>query len=166
MYHTIQEFLDEWRHEAQNTTAVFANLTDDALGQRVTAEGRSIRTLAWHITVSVGEMMTRVGFSIEGPSEHFPEPETAEQIRQAYASAVASLDARVRENWNDESLEIEHDMYGEMWTNATTLRVLVMHEAHHRAQLTVLMRQAGLKVPGIYGPSREDWSSYGMEPHV
>ncbi|MBE0644676.1 MAG: hypothetical protein IH600_11400 [Bacteroidetes bacterium] len=33
------------------------------------------------------------------------------------------------------------------------------------AQLTVLMRQAGLLVPGIYGPSREEWSTYGLPPH-
>jgi hypothetical protein len=25
-----------------------------------------------------------------------------------------------------------------------------------------LMRQAGLKVPGVYGPSREEWSQFGM----
>jgi len=24
------------------------------------------------------------------------------------------------------------------------------------------MRQAGLKVPGIYGPSKEEWETYGM----
>ncbi|MBI2416475.1 MAG: hypothetical protein HYV28_00920 [Ignavibacteriales bacterium] len=28
--------------------------------------------------------------------------------------------------------------------------------------MTVLMRQAGLKVPGAYGPSREEWAAYGM----
>jgi hypothetical protein len=27
--------------------------------------------------------------------------------------------------------------------------------------MTVLMRQAGLKVPGIYGPAKEEWSIYG-----
>jgi hypothetical protein len=30
--------------------------------------------------------------------------------------------------------------------------------------MTVLMRQAGLKVPGVYGPSREEWSQFGMQP--
>jgi len=25
-----------------------------------------------------------------------------------------------------------------------------------------LMRQAGLKVPGIYGPSKEEWALMGM----
>ena len=41
---------------------------------------------------------------------------------------------------------------------------LVRHQAHHRAQMTVLMRQAGLAVPGIYGPAREEWAAMGMEP--
>ncbi len=29
--------------------------------------------------------------------------------------------------------------------------------------MTVLMRQAGLTVPGIYGPSKEEWANLGME---
>ena len=36
-------------------------------------------------------------------------------------------------------------------------RLLIQHQAHHRGQLTVLMRQADLKVPGVYGPSKEEW---------
>jgi len=27
------------------------------------------------------------------------------------------------------------------------------------------MRQAGLKVPGIYGPAREEWAQYGLPQH-
>ena len=45
-----------------------------------------------------------------------------------------------------------------------TLQVLVVHQAHHRGQMTVLMRQAGLEVPGVYGPSRQEWAAYGMQP--
>jgi len=45
-----------------------------------------------------------------------------------------------------------------------SLQVLVVHQAHHRGQMTVLMRQAGLKVPGVYGPAREEWTAYGMQP--
>jgi hypothetical protein len=29
--------------------------------------------------------------------------------------------------------------------------------------MTVLMRQAGLKVPGVYGPAREEWAGMGMQ---
>lgn len=35
-------------------------------------------------------------------------------------------------------------------------------ETHHLGQMTVLMRQAGLNVPGVYGPSKEEWTAYGM----
>jgi uncharacterized damage-inducible protein DinB len=30
--------------------------------------------------------------------------------------------------------------------------------------MTVLMRQAGLPVPGLYGPSKEEWAAMGMSP--
>ena len=35
------------------------------------------------------------------------------------------------------------------------------HWSHHRGQMTVLMRQAGLRVPGVYGPAKEDWAAMG-----
>jgi uncharacterized damage-inducible protein DinB len=53
-------------------------------------------------------------------------------------------------------------MYGQTWARGETLQVLVVHQAHHRGQMTVLMRQAGLAVPGVYGPAREEWVGYGM----
>ena len=55
-------------------------------------------------------------------------------------------------------------MYGATWPRSFTLFVLIGHEIHHRGQMTVLMRQAGLKVPGIYGPSYEEWVNYKMQP--
>jgi uncharacterized damage-inducible protein DinB len=32
-----------------------------------------------------------------------------------------------------------------------------------RGQLTVLMRQADLKVPGVYGPSKEEWEAMNAQ---
>ena len=54
-------------------------------------------------------------------------------------------------------------MYGEKWMRGVTLRVVTEHEVHHRGQMTILMRQAGLKVPGLFGPAKEEWSEFGME---
>lgn len=28
--------------------------------------------------------------------------------------------------------------------------------------MTILMRQAGISVPGIYGPSKEEWAQFEM----
>jgi uncharacterized damage-inducible protein DinB len=30
--------------------------------------------------------------------------------------------------------------------------------------MTVLMREAGLDVPGVYGPARQEWAAFGMQP--
>ena len=56
-------------------------------------------------------------------------------------------------------------MYGEQWPRGTTLLALILHQTHHRAQMTVLMRQAGLAVPGLYGPAREEWAAMGLPAH-
>jgi uncharacterized damage-inducible protein DinB len=44
--------------------------------------------------------------------------------------------------------------------------MIIKHIIHHRGQMTVLMRQAGLKVPGVYGPAREEWEKIGLESSV
>ncbi|MGA2381636.1 MAG: DinB family protein [Spirochaetia bacterium] len=43
---------------------------------------------------------------------------------------------------------------GGRWTRAGVLASLVKHQIQHRAQMTVLMRQTGIRVPGVYGPAQ------------
>ena len=76
--------------------------------------------------------------------------------------AARSLADQVRANWTDATLLESDGMYGETWQRGMTALILVLHQAHHRGQMTVLMRQAGLKVPGVYGPAMEDWAVFGM----
>lgn len=42
---------------------------------------------------------------------------------------------------------------------------LIKHIIHHRGQATVLIRQAGLKVFGVYGSPKEDWIQLGIKNH-
>ena len=81
---------------------------------------------------------------------------SAAAIRDAYVQAAASLLEQVGLHWTDETLKVKDEMYGESWARGLTLQALVFHEIHHRGAMTVLMRQAGLVVPGIYGPNREE----------
>ena len=55
-------------------------------------------------------------------------------------------------------------MYGMNWTRGYALLAMTKHRAHHRGQMTVLMRQAELPVVGIYGPAREEWAAKGLPP--
>jgi uncharacterized damage-inducible protein DinB len=163
MYRTIQDFLSDWTQENTSTLNVYKNLTDVSLTQKVSSDGRSLGHLAWHIILTLGEMGGKAGLNVAAPHEDAPEPKSASAIAEAYEKAAASLFTELQQKWNDSMLAEEIAMYGEQWTRSATLNSIVKHQIHHRAQMTVLMRQAGLKVPGIYGPSREEWSQYGMQ---
>ena len=162
MYRRIEDFLRNWEYEAESTKKVLASLTDATLKQAVTNDHRTLGRLAWHITQTIPEMMNRTGLKVGGIDEHAPVPAKAADIAMAYAAASDSLATEIKAKWNDAALETEDEMYGEKWKRGITLTSLMMHQAHHRGQMTVLMRQAGLRVPGVYGPALEDWASYGQ----
>ncbi|MGB5105813.1 MAG: DinB family protein [Candidatus Zixiibacteriota bacterium] len=166
MIRTIADFENWWNNESGGTRKVLAALTDASLSQAVAKDHRTIGRMAWHIVQSMSEMPTRLGLKVDAPAENAPVPTRAAAIQQAYDRAAGSLLAEIKKNWNDATLLQEDDMYGSTWTRSFTLFVLIGHEIHHRGQMTVLMRQAGLKVPGIYGPSYDEWGNYGGQPPV
>jgi uncharacterized damage-inducible protein DinB len=163
MYRKIEDFERDWTYESATTLKVLRELTDAALEQRVTPQGRSAGRLAWHIAGTVPEMMGTAGLKgVDGPGEHDDVPANAADIAAAYQRAAGSVADAVRSQWSDDELGDQIPMYGQSWGKGQTLAVLILHQAHHRGQLTVLMRQAGLRVPGCYGPAAEEWASMGM----
>ncbi len=162
MYRKIEDFTRDWKYDIDVTSKLFGNLTDESLSQRITSEGRTLGYLAWHIVLTMVEMPGQVGLAIEGPAEDSPAPESAAEIVSTFVSVANALHAAVEANWTDETLLIEDAMYGETWKRGQTLLYLIFHQAHHRGQITVLMRQAGLPVNGIYGPAKEEWAAMGM----
>ncbi|NJD11838.1 MAG: hypothetical protein FIB01_15820 [Gemmatimonadetes bacterium] len=162
MFRKVDDFVREWQYEMDATLRLFRALTDESLEQRVAPEGRSVGRLAWHLTQSLPEMMNRTGLQVHGPAEAEPVPASAPAIASAYELAAGSMLEQIRTQWQDDTLLELREMYGEQWPNGVTLAALVKHQAHHRGQMTVLMRQAGLKVPGVYGPAREEWAQWHM----
>ena len=78
---SIADFSASWKYESESTAKVFGNLTDKSLNQKVTEEGRSLGFIAWHITQTIGEMMSKAGLSFEGFDENAPLPAEAEKIK-------------------------------------------------------------------------------------
>lgn len=161
MIRSIEDFVTVWNQEAANTLSLFGALSDAAMPQAVTSEHRDLGRLAWHITTTIREMMERTGLHVAGPEDGTPVPSSTAEIVRQYKESSDSL-VQALEAWTDADLETEDAMYGESWKRALTLQILLLHQTHHRGQMTVLMRQAGLKVPGMYGPAKEDWAKYGM----
>ena len=162
MFRRVEDFLAVWDYEAEATLKILGALTDASLVQRFHPNVRTLGRLAWHITQSIPEMGTRTGLKLAGPAEDEPIPASAAVIAERYREAAESLAREVRARWTDAELEVEDEMYGERWPRGRSLFVISGHQAHHRAQMMVLMRLAGLPVPGVYGPAREEWAQFGM----
>ena len=167
MFRKIEDFRKSWDYETQATLKLLDKIDDASLPQKVTADGRSLGFIAWHLVLTMGEMTGYTGLKVDAPAENTPVPAHAADIREAFGKAAQSLGAQVSQEWPDASLEDEVPMYGETWKRSQVLSSIILHQAHHRGQMTVLMRQAGLPVPGVYGPAREEWGAFGMpEPEV
>ncbi len=164
MYRRVDDFLTSWGECRAGTLRILEQLTDESLGRAVAAGHRTLGGLAWHLAASVAEMANRTGLELGSLDPEAPPPDAAAAIREAYAAVSQELADRLRERWTDADLERTDDMYGQQWPRGLTLAILERHEIHHRGQMTVLMRQAGLKVPGIFGPALEEWGAHGMEP--
>ena len=164
MYTSIAEFVADWQNESQATQKVFDALTDNSLNQKVYDSGRSLGKIAWHIVQTLPEMNSQAGLELNKEVMSQDVPTSSKTIADNYKQLAAQLIEEIQNKWTDNNLAEVIEVYGEQWTRAKVLDVLIRHEIHHRAQLTVLMRQAGLKVPGLYGPSLEEWVNYGAPP--
>jgi uncharacterized damage-inducible protein DinB len=163
MIRHVEDFVSTWKEQSEGTAKMMHALTDASLSQRVTADDRTLGRIAWHIVRSIPEMMSEAKQPLEGFDLEGPMPTSAGTIAEEYGSVARAVLEKVS-GWSDADLLVTDKMFGEEWKRGFTLQVLVHHEIHHRAQMTVLMRQAGLTVPGLLGPAREEWANYGMKP--
>lgn len=162
MYYKVQDFIKNWEYETEATLKILNNLTDQSLNQKVTEDGRSLGRLAWHLVTSISEMGALANLSIPNAEEKYTPGISAVEIAETYKKIAIALKDAILNSWNDDNMMDELNMYGEIWTKGITLAVIINHQTHHRGQMTVLMRQAGLKVPGVYGPAKEEWAAMGM----
>ncbi|MBC8984384.1 hypothetical protein H9X96_01190 [Pedobacter sp. N36a] len=164
MYRSIEDFLTERKEEESNTVKLFSNLTEESKSVKIHENVRSLERLAWHITQTLTEMGKNAGLFETDLLHELPIPATLPELIKTYVDYNTLLMRTVRLKWTDSNLDDLVNMYGEPWKKGKVLSVLIVHESHHRSQMTVIMRMLGLSVPGIYGPSKEEWESMGMPP--
>lgn len=163
MYRKMEDFQCSYKGLVEGTSKIFSALTDENMLQTVTEGHRALGDMAWHIVTTVAEMMNQTGLGLSSIDHEAMPPATAGEIQTAYQAVTDELSAKLAAQWTDETLEKTDELYGETWHRGTTLAILIHHEIHHRGQMTILLRQAGATVPGIYGPAKEEWEKYGMD---
>jgi uncharacterized damage-inducible protein DinB len=162
MYRLVSDFTAAWSREAASTTKLLEALTDASLSTRADPGGRTLGKIAWHLVGTLSEMLPAAGLSLDFHVDDEAVPTSAGAIAAKYAEGAKLLGDAVAAQWGDATLLEATNMYGQDWARGFTLHCLVVHQAHHRGQLTMLMRLAGLAVPGMVGPSREEWQAMGM----
>lgn len=160
---TIESIVKNWEKEAELTSRVLQALTDDSLLQRIIDDRRTLGELAWHLVTSV-QYMRALGLDFKGVDEGADATSSADGIAWEYQRISKSMVLAIQTQWTDSHLHEKQVIAGEEWRNGESIKYSILHQAHHRGQMTVLMRQAGLVPPELYGPTYETWTDKGMEP--
>jgi uncharacterized damage-inducible protein DinB len=154
MYRKVDDFLEDWSRSANGTIQVLESLTDDKLGQAIAEDYSTLGWLGWHIATSTAFFADMVGLQVNVPTDSTV-PKKAADIVHAYKEISESFIKEVRQNLTDEKMMEKVDKFGAPTPRGAILRDVIDHQTHHRGQMTVLLRQAGLHVPGIMGPTKE-----------
>ena len=156
----LERFLTVWDAEAQKTTVLLKSLPTDQYDFRPDPDARSLGELAWHLAEVEGYMSFgaergkfEVGMKVPG----LERPRTVEELAPGYERVHADSVARVR-RLAEEDLARPREFFGGRQVPLRDIlwSAILLHEVHHRGQLSVLMRLAKGTVPGLYGPNREE----------
>ncbi len=164
MYRSIEDFISDWKSEELFTLKIFSEITGAAKTHKAGENIRTLGRLAWHITQTLTEMPFKAGIMDTDYLDNEPIPGSFEEIIDTYKKYSMQLIELLSKKWRDEDLTEKIEVYGQKWKRRKILSVLVKHQIHHRGQMTVLMRLQNIVVSGTYGPSKEEWSKYGMKP--
>lgn len=157
-------FLRIWDREAKTTVRVFRAFPRESLDVKPHERSRSIRDLAWQCVIDerVIEQIIDGVSDLRNVPPSPPAPETMEEIAAAYETAHREASERMRLPKTEFSKTVSVTMRGGsiQLEQAETLWGNMLDQVHHRGQLTIYLRQAGGKVPSIYGPSGDEALSF------
>ncbi|MFS0787352.1 DinB family protein [Shouchella sp. 1P09AA] len=154
MYRKVADFIQEWKQESYLTSAVLDAVSDEKLGQAIEEGHNTLGWLGWHLTTSPVFFVGQLGVQLDVDLAE-KQPSSASVIKDSYDRVSRALLQAMENIDSDSFMEEELEALGATMTKGTMLRMLVSHQTHHRGQMTVLLRQAGLTVPGVYGPTKE-----------
>ena len=155
MYRTVNDFLTDWSLSTKGTIQVFESLKDEKLNQAIVEGHSTLGWIGWHIVTSTFFFADLVGIHVVSPGDEKAVPNKAIDILNAYLTIVEEVKGEI-ENMTDKDMITRIDNFGQITPRGKLLRDLIDHTTHHRGQMTVLLRQAGLPVPGVMGPTKEE----------
>jgi len=159
----IDGMLQELEQEAQTTRRVLERVPGDRLGWKPHARARTLGQLALHVAMVPGAV-AELGSRSPAQAPSFadePSPASVAELVPALDRSIADArrilggmdDATVTATWRLMSGDRELFAIPRV---AFLRSIMLNHWYHHRGQLSVYLRELGVRVPSIYGPSADE----------
>jgi uncharacterized damage-inducible protein DinB len=158
----IDGMLQELEMEAQTTRRLLERVPQDRLGWKPHDKARTLGELAMHVA-SVPGGVAQLASTSPAQAPQFIDPvpaSTAElipaldrSIAQAKAALGGMDDATVTATWR--LMNGDRELFA-IPRVAFLRSVMLNHWYHHRGQLSTYLRQLGVPIPSIYGPSADE----------
>ena len=158
----IDGLLQELEHEAHTTRRVLERVPDAQLTWRPHKKARTLGELALHVASVPGAVATLASQSrIQAPEFVDPSPKSASELIPALDDSIAKArsllggmdDATLNGMWT--MMRGEREIFA-IPRVALLRSIMLNHWYHHRGQLSVYLRELGVAVPSIYGPSADE----------
>jgi uncharacterized damage-inducible protein DinB len=158
----IQMLLQELEMEAQTTRRVLERVPDDRLGWKPHDKSMSLGQLALHIATMPGAIaMMSQQSPMQIPTFNQPAAASAAELIPTLDKSVAQAkqvlgsldDAALGKTWR--AMDGDREVMA-VPVGAVLRSIMLNHWYHHRGQLSVYLRQVGVPVPSIYGPSADE----------
>jgi len=159
----IDGMLQELEQETQTTRRLLERVPDNQLTWRPHEKARTLGELALHVAMVPGGVAELVASPSPAQAPQFtdPSPKNASELIPALDQSIAKAkqvlggmdDATLTATWR--LMQGDRELLA-VPRVAMLRSVMLNHWYHHRGQLTVYLRELGVPIPSIYGPSADE----------
>lgn len=154
MYRRIEDFITDWNVSSAGTLGAIRALDDKSLDHAIVEGHNTLGWLSWHLVGAMSLFGGIAGLFTPGAHGKDEKPTTVNELATAYEKNAAEV-VEAATKFTDADLEKYVEAFGQKMQVGKVLRSMIDHQTHHRGQMTVLIRQAGLVVPPVMGPTQE-----------
>jgi uncharacterized damage-inducible protein DinB len=157
-----EALLQELEQEAQTTRRVLERVPDEHLAWKPHPKSWSLGQLALHIATVPGAVASFASApSAQAPTFDQTAASRASELLPALAQSIAQAREALERLDDDAMRATFRIMLGgkelmALPRGAFLRSIMLNHWYHHRGQLSVYLRQVGVPVPSIYGPSADE----------
>ena len=159
----IDGLLQELEQESLTTRRVLERVPDNRLTWRPHEKARTLGELAMHVATVPGGVAQFIASPSPAQVPQFTDPtlnSTSELIpllddslSKARKALAGMDDATLMATWR--LMQGERELFA-VPRVALLRSIMLNHWYHHRGQLTVYLRELGVAIPSIYGPSADE----------